>query len=188
MPPKVVYVRPVYKGWATISLATIEGEKGETFERLMEDHGAGVCVLPVDRHRKVATLVRQFRAPVCVTSGKTDLLECPAGLADNQPAEQAIHREAVEETGLQLRDIERVATVWTMPGISTERMHLFLATYNAGDRQGKGGGKASEHESIAIEEISLRELAAMADDGRMEDMKTLLLVQTLRLRAPELFA
>ena len=60
----------------------------------MEDHGTGVCVLPVDRERKVATLVRQFRAPVCVTSGKTDLLECPAGLAHNQPADEAIPRDS----------------------------------------------------------------------------------------------
>jgi nudix-type nucleoside diphosphatase (YffH/AdpP family) len=186
--PRVLNVRPVYKGWATISIATIEGEKGQIFERLMEDHGGGVCVLPIDRERKVATLVRQFRAPVCVTSGKTDLLECPAGLVDNQAAEVAVRREAIEETGLHLNELDLVATVWTMPGISTERMHLLLAAYSAKDRKGVGGGHASEHEYIVIEEVSLAELGSMADDGRIEDMKTLLLIQTIRLREPELFS
>jgi hypothetical protein len=37
-------------------------------------------------------------------------------------------------------------------------------------------------------ELLLSELAAMADAGQIMDMKTLALVQTLRLRKPELFA
>lgn len=187
MPTRILGIRPVYKGWATVSLATIERD-GQTFERLMEDHGAAVCVLPVNRERRVATLVRQFRAPVAVTGGNTDLIECVAGLIDDkEEAEQAIRREAMEETGLQIARAEAVATVWTMPGISTERMHLFLGFYGAEDRKGKGGGHASEHENIEIEEVPLAELADMADDGRIADMKTLLLIQTLRLREPGLF-
>jgi hypothetical protein len=35
--------------------------------------------------------------------------------------------------------------------------------------------------------MPLGELAAMADAGTLNDMKTLALVQTLRLRKPELF-
>lgn len=186
MPPRIVNVRPVYEGWATISIATAEHE-GQRFERLMEDHGAGVCVLPVDRARKVAMLVRQFRAPVAVTSGETELLECPAGLVDNgEEAEQAIRRELMEETGLGPAEVRHVGSVWTMPGISTERMHLFLAYYSEKDRKGKGGGHASEHESIIIEEIALDELGLMADDGRIADMKTLLLIQILRVRQANL--
>lgn len=187
MPARIVSVRPVYEGWATVSIATVEHD-GETFERLMEDHGSGVCVLPVDRERKVAMLVGQFRAPVALTADATELLECPAGLVDGKedPA-QAIRRELAEETGLQLAEVHRVGTVWTMPGISTERMHLFFASYRVGDRKGKGGGHASEHEKITTVEVPLSNLAAMADDGRIADMKTLLLIQTLRLGEPGLF-
>lgn len=187
MPAKIVNVRAVYEGWATISIATVERE-GQSFERLMEDHGPGVCVLPVDRERKLATLVRQFRAPVAVTGNETELLECPAGLVDtDEDPSRAILRELMEETGLELSEVQRVTSVWTMPGISTERMHLFFAFYRAEDRKGKGGGHASEHENITAEELPLSQLAAMADDGRIADMKTLLLIQTLRLREPELF-
>jgi len=187
MPARILGVRPVYKGWATVSIATVERD-GQTFERLMEDHGRAVCVLPVDRERRVAMLVRQFRAPVAVTGGMTDLIECVAGLIDDEEEpEHAIRRETMEETGLQIASVEAVATVWTMPGISTERMHLFLGFYRAEDRRGKGGGHASEHENITSEEVPLAELAIMADDGRIADMKTLLLIQILRLREPGLF-
>jgi len=96
-------------------------------------------------------------------------------------------REAMEEAGVQLRNLETVATVWTSPGISTERSEMFLAAYSAADRTGAGGGLAAEHEKITVVEIALTELAAMVDTGRITDMKTLALVQTLRLRHPALF-
>lgn len=153
----------------------------------MEDHGRGVCVLPYDPDRRLAMLVRQFRAPVCATVAQTDLLEAVAGLSDGEESECAVLREAFEETGLRLRKLDHVATVWTMPGISTERMDMFLSAYKASDRVGRGGGEASEHEDIAVEEVALGVLAAAADEGRLDDMKTFALIQTLRLRQPELF-
>jgi nudix-type nucleoside diphosphatase (YffH/AdpP family) len=185
--PKVLSVRPVYEGWAKVSIAAVQSDRGGTFERLMEDHGRGVCVLPYDPGRRLAVLVRQFRAPVFTTAGRTELLEAVAGLTDGEPPENAILREAFEETGLRLGKLDHVATVWTMPGISTERMDLYLARYEAPDRTGRGGGNAGEHEEIIVEELPLSDLAAMADEGRIEDMKTFCLVQTLRLRQPELF-
>ena len=74
-----------------------------------------------------------------------------------------------------------------MPGISTERMDLYLGEYSEGDRVAAGGGIDDENEGIEVVELPLAEVAAMADDGRLADMKTLLLVQTLRLRRSELF-
>jgi hypothetical protein len=60
-----------------------------------------------------------------------------------------------------------------MPGISTERMHLFLATYSGAPRKAKDLGVAGEHEHTSVEESDLRQLAAMADAGHVADMKTL---------------
>jgi hypothetical protein len=46
--------------------------------------------------------------------------------------------------------------------------------------------RADEPENIDVE-ISLPELAGRADQAAIKDAKTLLLVQTLRLRGPDLF-
>ena len=47
---------------------------------------------------------------------------------------------------------------------------------------------AQEHpENIEVIELPLARLAAMGDSGALQDMKTLLLLQTLRLRRPQLF-
>ena len=83
--------------------------------------------------------------------------------------------------------MESLGTIWSMPGISSERMSLFLAPYSASDRTGAGGGLADEHENITAEEIPLDELARLADAHRLTDMRTFAMVQTLRLRRPDLF-
>lgn len=180
--------RTIHDGWSQLLVATIRRPGGGTITREIEDHGAAVGLLPYDPERRVATLVRQFRAPAAHAGETHDVLEVPAGLIEGEdPAECAL-RELEEETGIRIGRVERLGAVWSMPGISTERMHLFLASYGEADRIGQGGGLAAEHEEIVVEEIALRDLAAMADDGRLDDMKTLCLVQTLRLRRPDLFA
>jgi nudix-type nucleoside diphosphatase (YffH/AdpP family) len=160
---------------------------GTRFNREIEDHGRAACVLAYDPERRTALLVSQFRAAVFLTSGETDLLEVVAGVVDAGDGADTAKREAMEEAGVQLRNLETVATVWTSPGISTERSEMFLAAYSAADRTGVGGGLAAEHEKITVVEVALTELAAMVDTGRVTDMKTLALAQTLRLRHPALF-
>jgi hypothetical protein len=60
--------------------------------------------------------------------------------------------------------------------------------YTQADRATQGGGLAAEHENVTPVEVSLADLARMADAGQLVDMKTMLLVQTLRLRRPTLFS
>jgi len=73
-----------------------------------------------------------------------------------------------------------------------------IALLNAGDRDfqdeaGPAGvgdyqiAAAAEDEHIAVVETGLGELAQMAEAGQITDMKTLLLLQTLRLRHSALF-
>jgi nudix-type nucleoside diphosphatase (YffH/AdpP family) len=180
-------VKTLHEGWGRLLALRIRLPGGEVIKREVEDHGAAVCVLPYDPERRVAVLARQFRAAVLHAGGEADMLEAPAGMLDEDDPTDGARREALEEVGLTLPVLEPVGAVWTMPGISTERMHLFLAPYGPGDRTGAGGGAAGEHESITISEMTLAALAAMADRGELTDLKTLALVQSLRLRRPDLF-
>lgn len=187
MDADIVATEVQYQGWSRLLIATIRLPTGETFRREIEDHGAAVAVLPYDPVRKVAILVRQFRAPVFLQSGQRHMSECVAGILDEADPQACARREVLEEAGVEVRSLEAVASTWTMPGISTERMHLFLAAYSGPLQARTGLGVASEHEYISVEETSLRAIAAMADAGNVTDMKTLLLVQSLRLRHPHLF-
>jgi len=83
--------------------------------------------------------------------------------------------------------VEPVAAAWSMPAVSSERIHLYLAPYGAADRVEAGGGLAEEGEEIEVLERPLKALLQDADTGVLTDMKTLALVWALARRRPELF-
>lgn len=187
MAAEILATETVHSGWADFSVATVRLESGEVVRREIEDHGAAVAVLPYDPDARVALLVRQLRVPPLHAGGPDHLVEVPAGLLDENDAAEGARREAMEEVGVKLSSLEPVASLWSMPGISTERMHLFLAPFTRADRVADGGGLAHEHENITVLEVPLRDLPGWVADGRLADMKTVLLVQALRLAHPELF-
>lgn len=186
--PTIVDIEVLHEGWGRFMRAKVAMPDGSEVMREIEDHGDAAVVFLYDPDRRVAVLVRQLRAPLLLAAGLPDLLEAPAGGLGGDDPTTCARREVAEETGIRVRELESLGEIASMPGISTERLHLFLAAYRAEDRVGSGGGLASEQEAIVVEEHPLAELAAMADDGRLADMKTLLLLRTLQLRRPELFA
>jgi nudix-type nucleoside diphosphatase (YffH/AdpP family) len=185
--PQILSTRTLYEGWTSLRLVRVRLDSGEVVNREVEDHGNAVAVLPYDPVRRMVMLVRIMRAPALVRADRAALFECPAGLLEETDPAEAARREAEEEVGLALHDMEHVARVWSSPGISAEQMDLYLAPYSAADRVNAGGGIAGEHEAIEVAELGLHVVWAMVERGELDDMKTLTLVLTLRLRHPEVF-
>ncbi|HEX3408209.1 MAG TPA: NUDIX hydrolase, partial [Caulobacteraceae bacterium] len=146
------------------------------------------CVLPYDPDRKVALLVSLPRAPLLAEAIADELLEAPAGmLGADETAEACVTREAMEEAGVRLGELEPVGVCWPSPGVLAERTHLFLGRYSLTDRIGAGGGLPEEHEMVSVVEKSLRELWSLSTRAALGDLKTLTLLLTLRARRPQLF-
>jgi nudix-type nucleoside diphosphatase (YffH/AdpP family) len=186
MSVEIIGTEEKYSGWCTLLVAQVRYPDGRIVKREIEDHGRAACVLPYDPARKTALLVRQLRVPPLHAGGEATIIEAPAGLIDpGEDGPTAARREAMEEVGVRLTSLDLVSSAWSMPGISTERMDLLLGVYAAADRTGTGGG--IDDEGIEVVEMPLGALAAMADAGTLNDMKTLVLVQTLRLKRPDLF-
>ncbi|MCJ2073766.1 NUDIX hydrolase [Methylobacterium sp. J-030] len=181
-------LKVIHSGWNTFGIATLTLADGSTVPRALKDHGEAACVLPYDPERRVALLVRQARVGPAFWGEHPALDEAPAGGLDGGEPEATAIREAMEEAGVRLRHLERVAHAYSMPSVSSERLWLYLAPYAQADKVGPGGGLHAEGEQVLPVEIPLAELAVAARSGRLPDLKTLVLVQALMLRNPELFA
>ena len=187
MPPYILSTDEVYRGWTTIRQVKLRLDSGDAVVREVEDHGNAAAVLPFDAERRTAILIRILRVPAFLTAGRVKLLECPAGLVEEANPADTARREAYEEVGVVLHEVEHAGLVWTAPGISSEMMDLYLAPYSAADRIHAGGGLPAEHEHIDVVELGLNELWSMAERNEIEDLKTLTLVLMLKIRRPELF-
>jgi nudix-type nucleoside diphosphatase (YffH/AdpP family) len=178
-----------YTGYLKVETLTIRVGDGVEVDRQIESHGDVVAVLPYDPDRRVALTVELLRAPVFATTGQAVIEEACAGMIDGQDSwEDTAKREAMEELGVALSELEPVAQIWASPGTRTERLWLFLASYRPADRVGVGGGLIDEHEGIEVKETNLGTLAQAADNGSIADPKLLILLAALRLRQPLLFA
>ena len=187
MKPEILDVRFLHEGWSRFGLVRVRLADGTVATRELEDHGDSVGVLPYDPVRRVAALVRELRVPVLYAAGGEAQLEAPAGIIDEGAPEENARREVLEETGIRLGALDFVGATYSCAGISTERIHLYLAAYGASDRVASGGGAEGEHENIKVVEMPLADLAGLADRGALTDLKTLTLVLALRVRHPELF-
>ena len=65
------------------------------------------------------------------------------------------------------------------PGAVTEKLHFFVAEYDAGMRIGAGGGVADE--DIEVLELAFDQALAMIERGEIVDAKTIILLQFLAL-------
>jgi ADP-ribose pyrophosphatase len=96
---------------------------GDVAARDVVEHPGAVAVVALDDAGRVL-LIRQYRHPV----GHL-LWEIPAGLRDvpGEPVHRTGERELLEETGYAARTWHVLADFFTSPGISTERVTVYLA-------------------------------------------------------------
>ena len=190
MTPRILDNETLWAGHIRLQRLTIASGSGQggTLVREVAVAPTSAAIL-LRRHDGRLILTRQFRAPVLL-NGDDDgsLIECCAGNVEPETAgsppglveaEQAARREAEEETGWRVGAIRHLFTLYASPGVSTERLCLFVG--EAAERVGRGGGLAEEGEDIETLEVTLAEAWAMVDDGRIRDMKTVLLLQHLLL-------
>ena len=150
--------------------------------REVYDRGNGATILLYNVTRRTVVLTRQFRIPAFVNGHSGFLVEAAAVLLDNASPEQRIRTEAEEETGYRIGAVEKVMEAFMSPGSVTERLHFFVAEYEAGDRVGAGGGRADEGEDIEVLELGIDQAIAMVANGEIADGKTIMLLQYLELR------
>lgn len=178
---KIVSDTTLSNGWTRLSNVDLDytTSKGETqrIRREIFHRTPAACILLHDAGRDSVVLVRQLRLPAHLAGENGLMIEVPAGLLDGQDPEEAIRREAIEETGYQVRDVRFLFKALTSPGAVTEIVHFFYAPVDLSDRVAEGGGLDEEHEDIEVLDMPLDAAAAMIESGEIIDAKTIMLLQ-----------
>lgn len=178
---KIVGEKTLSDGWTRLSAYELDytDRQGERhhLHREIYHRTEAACILLYDAKRDIVILVRQFRLPAHLLGEPGWMVEVPAGLLDEDHPEDAIRREAMEETGYRLRDVKFLFKAFMSPGAITERVHFFYAPIDLSDRIDEGGGLAEEHEDIEVLELTLDEAVAMIGNGKICDAKTIMLLQ-----------
>lgn len=133
-------------------------------------HPGSVAILPLVDENRVC-LIRSRR----LTVGEM-LIELPAGTREPaEPPHETARRELAEETGYRAAHFNELVSFYPSPGISNERMWVYVAHGLTAGQQ-----KLEPNEEIEKFIVTWDEALAMIERGEIRDGKTL--VALLRYR------
>lgn len=159
----------VYSGRIiNVDLDTVRFPDGKQGELEMVRHPGASAVVPFltdpDGENPQVLLLRQYRY-----AAERYLYEIPAGKLDaGEAPEVCARRELLEETGCQCETLDHLTTIYTTPGFTDERIHLFMA---AGLTHGEA--KLEHDEFVETEPTSLSDALQMIANGKIVDGKTI---------------
>jgi ADP-ribose pyrophosphatase len=140
---------------------------GTEGELEMIRHSGASAVVPLldmpDGEKRVI-LIRQYRY-----AAEGYVYEVPAGrLDEGESPEACAHRELKEETGYSATRMIPLTTIFTTPGFTDEKIHLFLATDLT-----PGQAKLEADEVLDTHPVPLPEALEMIRSGVICDGKTI---------------
>ena len=152
-----------------LDIDTVRFPNGTTGELEMIRHPGASAVVPFlsdpAGDDPQVMLIRQYRY-----AAERYLYEVPAGRLDaNEAPDQCARRELREETGCEAERVEQLVTIYTTPGFTDERIHLFMAV---GLTHGEVAREADEF--IEVETMLLSRALSLVEQGEIQDAKTAL--------------
>ncbi len=169
--------------WGKYSEYTIEythtNGKTQIQKREIQNSGNGAAILLYNLPTKKIILIKQFRLATLINGHPSGvIIECVAGLVENGESPiDTIAREVTEETGLIAKNIKYHYSAYATPGAKTEKISFFTGEYNTQDNIDQFGGATNEQEDIEIIELDFFEAIKMIQTGKIEDAKTIILLQ-----------
>lgn len=172
------------------------GGWSDPIDREMLERGHAVGVVLYDPDLDTLVLIEQFRIgafAACRTPWMPEgsspwLLEIVAGIIDDgETPENVARREAIEEAGCEVAELEFVCRVLATPGVSSEVILLYVGRVDASNVGGVHG-LDHEHEDIRVLTASSSEVFGMLDAGKIINSTALVALQWFRAKHLDLRA
>jgi ADP-ribose pyrophosphatase len=166
----LVSSRRVFSGRVLdLDVDTVRFPDGSVGDLEMIRHPGASAVVPFVNDPRGADpevlLIRQFRH-----AAERYVWEIPAGrLEPGEAPEACARRELEEEAGVTAGELRRLTTIYTTPGFTDERIHLFLAS-----GLGEGTERREADEFLEVHRMPWSRVLRLIEQGEVEDGKTLI--------------
>lgn len=155
-------------------------------ERELFERGDAVGVLPYDPVSDSLILVEQFRPGAIRGDDSPWMLELIAGVVEaGESDEQVIHREAMEEAGCEVIELEPIATFLPSAGACSEQVRLFCGRVQRA-AVGSVQGAVEEGEDILVHSVTRHEALEMLARDLIPNGHTLIALQWLQIHGDDL--
>jgi len=164
-----VATRRVYAGrLLRVDVDTVRAPDESLLELEMVRHPGAAAVVPLLSDPKSedpqVLLLKQYRY-----AADGPIWEVPAGVLEpGESPETCARRELEEETGARAERMEHLTTIYTTPGFTDEKIHLFVAT---GIRTGQPKPMADEF--LEVETLPLSRVLEMIREREIVDAKSI---------------
>ena len=160
-----------------------EGGWSNVFAREIMDRGARVvAVLLFDPQHDKIVMIEQFRAAAMAKDDNPWMLELVAGVVDPGEAPEATaRREAKEEAGCEVSELQKLFSYYTTPGIASEQLTLYIGRTTAPE-DGSVFGLPEENENIRVHVMDAAKAISFLYAGKLRDASSIIAMQWFALQ------
>ncbi|MBA2686763.1 MAG: NUDIX hydrolase [Gemmatimonadaceae bacterium] len=162
----------VYSGKVvSLDVDTVRFPDGTSGELEMIRHPGASAILPFlsdpDGGDPQILLIRQYRY-----AADGYVYEVPAGrLEAGEDPTDCARRELLEETGCRAESVKYLTTIFTTPGFTDEKIHLFMATGVTA-----GTARPESDEFVELQPRTISQALRMIQGGEIQDAKTIVTI------------
>lgn len=180
----------LYNGFFNMTKITFRhklfnGGWSENIDRELFERGHAVALLPYDPITDKVILIEQVRVGA-LESDNPWQYEIVAGMIDkDQTSEQVAIREADEEAGIKVSNLEKISSFYPSSGGCTEQLDVFIGCTDASKATGIHG-LDDENEDIRVHVFTREEAYALVTSGIIENAASIIALQWLELNISRL--
>ncbi len=190
---EIIEKKTVYSGFFKVQQyrlkhRLLDGGWTPVMTRECFDRGESVAVLPYDPYKDTVVLLEQFRIGAIDAKEGPWQLELVAGMIEpGESLEDVAHREAIEESGSDVLDLEAICDYYSSVGGSSEKLHLFCGGIDSTHVGGVHGVK-EEGEDILVQVFPREEAWHILQENYINNAATIIALQWLQLNYQRLQA